>query len=332
MASIILSEASGKLAALYGEYQLPIASIIEHRAEAWEQESMVTKIFDERKSTHASESYGGLTEVDAFAPVGEAAAYPVGGFEQGYFKDLRNVEWKGAIDITRTMIEDAGEAEMRKRANKLVSDFYRKREMFFARLMATALNGATSFTLNGFTYSTTTADGVCAFSKTHKQKIKGKNQSNAYAADLTVDNLSKMITAMQNMEDDDGNILGLVPDTLVIPNIASLKTAAYGIFGSEKLPGSGNNDANMLYGNMQVIVWPYLNQFITAGTSPWFIMDSNFNKEADCAIFQNRVDLTIEDMLTDNDVYRWKGRARYTGGFVDFRGLMAGGISGGTAI
>ena len=37
-------------------------------------------------------------------------------------------------------------------------------------------------------------------------------------------------------------------------------------------------------------------------------------------------------MLTDNDVYRWKGRARYTGGFVDFRGLMAGGISGGTAI
>ena len=123
-------------------------------------------------------------------------------------------------------------------------------------------------------------------------------------------------------------MLQLCPDTLIIPNDSEMKDEADAWVNSHNTPGSGNNDANPLYGNQRIIVWPYLNQFI--GTAkPWFIMDSKFNTEADGAVYQNRLDMVIRSVLGDNDENIWKGRARFAGGFVDWRCLMGGGMTGG---
>ena len=66
--------------------------------------------------------------------------------------------------------------------------------------------------------------------------------------------------------------------------------------------------------------------------APYFVMDSSYNQKAGSAIFQNRVDLEVSDGVGDNDEYLWKGYARFTGGFNDFRGIFAGGVTGGTAL
>lgn len=331
MAQVILSEASGKLKELYGELQYPLASVVMDMANETDQKSLAKKIFTERKSNNSTEAYSAVTGVDSFAPVGENGAYPSGGFEAGYTKNLTNMTFKGSFAISREARDDIKVMDLHSVPTAFFSDYYRKRENFFAGLLMKAISG-TSLTMNGFTFNTNSADDVAMFSKVHPMKVAKKNQSNLYADAFSVNALGGIATAMQNVKDDNGNVMSLVPDTIIIPNIAALKQAVYAAVGSNKLPGSGNNDYNYLFENWTILVWPFLNNYITGSDMPYFVMDSSYNQQAGSAIYQNRVDLEVSDGVGDNDEYLWKGYARFTGGFNDFRGIFAGGVTGGTAL
>ncbi len=65
-----------------------------------------------------------------------------------------------------------------------------------------------------------------------------KTQSNLFAGDLTVDNLGRVEELMQNTKGDNGELLGIAPDTIWIPNDAALKKAAFAAAGSDKDPES----------------------------------------------------------------------------------------------
>ncbi len=329
MAQVILTEASGTLKELFGEIQAPLASIVMDMANATEAKSIARKIFTERKSTNSIEAYGSLTAVDSFAPVGENGAYPTGGFESGYFQEMRNQTWKGSFAISREAHDDVKAIDLTKVPSSFFSDYERKFERFFAALMGNAIQGNTSFDVNGFTFSTKSADGVAQFSKNHKMKVKGTNQSNVFAGAFGKETLNKLITMMQNVKDDNNNTMSLIPDTLIIPNLPDLKDAAFAVLGSNKDPNTANNAFNALFATLNIIVWPTLNDYI--GTeAPFILMDSGYNKTADGAVFQNRVPLEIRDSLGDNDEYLWKGYSRFTGGFVDFRAMFVGGVSTGS--
>ena len=130
----------------------------------------------------------------------------------------------------------------------------------------------------GQSCGTRAGDGKCVFATDHRNSVTGETQANKYSDAFSADALGAAMTAMQNMTDDNGDIMALSPDTIVIPNIASLKKAVFAVVGSEKVPGSGNNDDNYLVGNLEVIVWPQLNAYIgSTNTAHWFPMDSGFN-------------------------------------------------------
>ena len=114
--------------------------------------------------------------------------------------------------------------------------------------------------------------------------------------------------------------------------MTSLKKTAFAVLHSEKEPGSENKYFNYLYGNLDVVIWPYLNHFITPGSEPWILMDSSYMEQVDCAVWLDRTPLEVKSVVDENDANRWKGRSRFGGGFVDFRGMMAGGVSHGAAL
>lgn len=329
MAGIIISESSGRNDPLFGKWQAPIASFLETRAEAIDQGSVARKIFREVNSTHYAESYGGMTAMDDFEPSPENGEYPHTDFEVGYMKVIQNVTWKQSFAISKEIIDDGNMIEMKRRPQAFMKAYERTKERFFARLLGTALQGKASFALKKQTFDTTGADGVCIFSNAHKGKISGETLVNAYKDEFSASILGKAATAMQNMHDDNGNTLGLTPDTIVIPNIEGIKAAVWAAIGSEKIPGSSNNDYNYQFGNWNVIIWPYLNDFIGTLTAPWILMDSKYMEECDVAIMQEREKLTVTSHIASNDANEWKGRTRYTGGFVDFRGMLAGGLAAG---
>lgn len=326
---IIISENSHLNDPLFGKWQAPIASFLEKRAEAIDQGSVAKKIFREVNSTHFAESYGGMTAMGDFSPSAENGAYPVTDFQVGHMKTIQNYTWKNSFTISRELIDDGNLIELKKRPAAFMTAFDRTVERFYARMLGNALQGKTSFALDGIDFDTTSADGVCVFSNAHKGKVSKRTLVNAYKDEFSAEMLGKAATAMQNMKDDDDNTLGLVPDTIIIPNIEGIKAAVWAAVGSEKIPGSSNNDYNYQFGNWNVIIWPYLNDFIGSLTAPWIIMDSKYCQECDVAIKQEREPLTVTSVIDDNDANRWKGRARFGGGFVDFRGMLAGGLAAG---
>lgn len=332
MAGIIVSEASAQNDMLFGKWQAPIASFLEKRLEAVERESIASKIFKRVNSTHWAESFGSLTAIGDFKPTPENGKYPVSDFEQGYTKLLKNYTWKNSFALSREILEDGNLINLQKQPAGFVTSYERTKERFFANLMGSAISGKTVAKVGDEEFDVTGADGKTVFAKDHVGKVSKKKLGNAFTDAFSVEALGEMMTRMQNMKGDNDETLSLAPDTILIPNIASLKNAVFAAIGSDKAPGSGNNDFNYLFENLSVIVWPYLNDFIEEGTAPWVLMDSTYMDQVDSAVWLDRVPLKVTSVVDENDANRWKGRSRFGGGFVDFRGMMAGGVAHGVAL
>lgn len=332
MANIILTEGSGALNQLIGNIQVPLASYIDSSAEAHERASVGLAVFTKRKSSNFAEGYGGATGLADFSAVGEGGEYPTASFADKKLKTLHNETWKQSVKITRELLEDAhGNFErIVKQGGMLSRSYYRTVDRFLANVLGTALTGGASFTGGKATFDTTSYDGVCMFSAEHESA--GGVQSNAYKDAFSVDVLGALATKMQNFTDDAGNTLGLNPDTIIIPNDPVIKQAVFAAVGSDKLPGTSHNDLNYQAGNYHVMVWPELNKFIGEGSVPFILLDSTYNEDADCAIFQEREPLEVTDKWDDSDAYILRGRARFTGGFADWRGMIAGGLCFGSTL
>lgn len=333
--SIVISISSRVVDSIYGNSQAPIRSYVMKRAEAFEQESLLPKLFRMERSRHWAEQYGGETAMENFVPVGEGGSYPLTGFEESFQKTLVNETWKQSFAITRELVDDAQLGKMKQRANKLMTSYYRTREMFGRNLYAGGLLG-TEVQIGGKKFSTASADGKKLFATDHIAKVKGNKQSNAFAGEFTAANLDAVETMMQNTKGDNGELLAIAPDTILIPNDAALKRQVFEVVGADKDPDSGDNGFNFQFGRWNVIVDPYLTmalQQLGVQTAPWILLDSKFIQENDGAIWQDRVKLELSSEIDDNnDNNKWKGYARFTGGFVDWRFAAAGGVSGGTSL
>ncbi len=330
--SMTFTEGSGLNDSVFGKSQAPIRMFLEKRGEAYERDSVARKLFQMGKSSHYAEKLTALTAMDGFAPVGENGEYPSDSMREGYSKELVHMTWKDKFAVSREILDDANTLELRRRPAQFIAGYYRTREKFGAALYGGAIRGESSISFAGQNFDVLGADGQPLFSKTHPALIFGSAQSNVYADAFSAEALGALETVMQNFRGDKGEILDVTPDTIVIPNQYALKSAVYAAVGSDRVPGSDYNDANFTYGRFKVIVWPYLNQYITAGTAPWILMDSRYNQEYGGAVWLDRVELEVRSELASNDANEWKGYARFTAGFNDWRFAVVGGVEGGSTL
>ena len=334
--AIAVTFGSGVLDSVFGKLQAPLASYIERFGGIQKQEEELwSKVFVTKKSDHWGEAYSGETDVDDMIPVGESGDYPSTTFQEGYTKIIENVEFKQSMRISLTAIEDGKLGDLRKRADKLIRGYHRGKARLEAAMIGNALQGNTSFNYKGWDFSTKCHDNGCVFSKTHAMKVKGTQQSNLYATAFSADALFQAKLKMMDLKDEDGNTLGIVPDTILIPSYnAALVKAVLTAVGTPQVPGSGNNDVSLTYGNWTVLISNYLNDFVdqTASNPPWILLDSTFNQEGDGNIYQERIAFGVRSEIAENDDNVWKARARYGLGFNAWRQMMAFGITGGSSL
>lgn len=329
MANITFSEASGLQDSIYGKSQAPIQRFLEKRAEAFEQESIAKVLFDMNKSKNYGEKLTGMTAMDDFQAVGENGAYPVSGMQEGYSKILEHITWKNSFSLSREIVDDAKVIDLKKKPEQFVSAYYRTRESYAAALIGTALAGNDTLSFQGTRISTLGADGKRVFAFDHPTKIKKTTMSNVYANVFSAEALGKVEVQMQNTVGDNGEILAIAPDTIIIPNDYELKQAVFAAIGADRDPDSANNGFNYLFGRWNVIVWPYLNRYIKDGDKPWILFDSNYNKQVGTNVWFDRVNLEVRSTIDENtDANVWRGYARFVAGFNDWRGMYAGGVTG----
>lgn len=333
---LTVSIGSGLNGTIYGDCQVPLKAFLESRGEAFQRESLLPYLYRMEKSRHWAERYSSETAMGDFEPVGEGGDYPKTGFEDGYFRDIVNMTFKQSFSVTQELVEDCLLGTMKQRANKLVTAYGRTREKFGRILYAGGLYG-TTVSYKGKTFACGSADGQALFSKTHPNKVNGAKQTNLYKGTFTNTLLGKIETEMQNIKGDNGELLGVAPDTIWIPNDAALKDAVFSAVGADKEPTSGNNAFNYQFGRWNIIVDPYLTAALTdlgkSSEKPFFLLDSKFIELNDGPIFQDRVPLDVKSVIdNNNDNNVWQGRARFGAGFADWRFVAVGNMSTGTEL
>lgn len=330
---ITFSEGSGLNDSVYGKCQAPIRMFLEQRGEQFEQQSVLKDLF----LMGSSENYGDLlttmTAMSGFEPVGENGAYPADGMQEGYSKLIVYDTWKDSFAISQEMIEDAKLMDLRKQPAAFMTSYNRTREMFGAALFGGAIKAQEKMLYKGKNFDLTAADGKTLFNTAHPPKVSGENQCNLFKDAFSVDALGKMETAMHLFRGDTDEILDVAPDTILIPEVASLKQAVFAAIGADKEPTTSNNAFNYQYGRWTVVVWSYLNQFITKNTQPWILLDSKYNQTYGGAVWNDRVKLSVRSTIDDNtDANVWRGRSRFNAAFNDWRFAAVGGVSSGAAL
>lgn len=333
MANVSVTIGSGLMDSVFGKSQASIRKFILEHGEAFEQTSVLKKLFAMEDSKHFGEKFTTLTAMEGFQPVGENGEYPVDGMREGFEKFFEHMTWKDSFSLSREMMEDAKSIDFKKKPKAFVNSFYRTREKFGAALLGSAMSGQSSVTFGGRKFSTTTADGKKLFDKEHPAKVKGAKQSNLFADGFSDEALAAVETAMQNFRGDNNEILDVAPDTILIPNDYTLKKAVFATIGADKDPATSNNGFNYQFGRWNVIVWPYLNQYLEEGASPWMLLDSRYNEDYGGAVWLDRTPLDVRSRIDEgNDANIWQGYARFIAGFNDWRFAAVGGVSGGTQL
>ena len=331
----IVSIASGLLDhSAFGKLQGPLASYIERFAGIEKpEEQLWGKVFREKKSNHWGENYTSRTDIEDMVPGPEGADYPSTSFQDGYTRQITNVEFLQSISITQTAIEDDVMGDLKQQADSLMRAYHRGKARLAAAFVGQSLQGQTEYVKKGWRFDLRCMDGGCVFDTAHKPKVFGANQSNLYADAFSADALTAGMLKMRDLKDEDGNTLDIDADTIIIPaNRPVLYNAVLTAVASLQKPGSSNNDVNIHHGNWDILVSSYLNDHIPAGASPWILFDSKFNQAADGNVFQNRVPFNVRSEIERNNVNTWFARARYNYGFVNWRQMMAFGVNGGSSL
>lgn len=315
MAGIVFSKASNLNNSSFGKSQEPIKMFLEQQIEAFQQHSIVDNIFMMDDTSNFSEKYTYETSLGSFEAGGEGAAYPRNSFREGYSKVIEPDEWKNSFEITQQMIEDAKMGKATQRAGVFSTAYNRTRELFGSALLNSGQATTLTFGPNNRVFNIAAADGLSYFNTAHTSITGGTgNQSNYFSNPFSYDALCLVEEAMQKFKDDDGNLLNLMPDTIVIPANARIKKLVFDAIGAEGIPGTANNSFSYQFGRWNVVMSPYLNNTasITAGTDTWYVGDSTFNQNYGGLIWLDRIPLTVKSYIdenTDNNV--WKGRSRF---------------------
>jgi phage major head subunit gpT-like protein len=271
---------------------------------------MIETLFGVESSTRFEEQYQGMGALGTVPVFDGTVAYH--DFDAGYRVDIRNYEFAMGIQVERRLVDDDQYGQIRRRASNMADAFNVTREQDAVNVF---INAFTDSGTNRMGASTNGADGValCSTAHPYSPANSGTTQSNEATLALNLDNLDTARQAMRNFTDDKGMLLGVNPDTLLVP--PELERTAMQIVSERAIyePNSAEYTTNMFSGRFRPIVWDRLTD-----SNSWFLIDSTLMKQH--LIWQNRI--TPEFSQADDFdglTAKFRGYMRYGIGWTDWK-------------
>ncbi len=332
----IIKSSSGLMDTFMGKSLYPVYKIInDAEADFVEKFSILEPVFSIENADGFGMKYTDEIGVGDFLPTSEGTNYAADEVQEGFSSFIEFIEWTNSVEITKTMMEDNVTSAIKKKARMYARSYYRTREKFRAMMLGAGKTGSLSIPNaagTNISINANSADGVPLFSTSHPSKLDSKKlQSNKFADTFSEDVLSEMATRMENFVDDKGDISGVAPNTIIIPNVSTLKKNIFKVIGADKDPESPNNGFNYLFGTWRVLCTPMLNGYLD--NTEFILADLDFNEMAGGAIWGDRITLETSTSITPKthnlDI---AGRSRFSAMFHNFRAFAIGGSTGGTAL
>ena len=271
---------------------------------------MLNTLFSVESSTRFEEQYQGMG-ARGTVPVFDGSV-PYHDFDAGYRTDIRNYEMAMGIQVERRLADDDQYNQINRRAGNMASAFNNTIETDAANVF---INAFTDSGTNRMGASTNGADGVALLSTAHPDSPANTNstQSNEGTYALTIDNLDTTRQNMRNFKDDKGNLLGVNPNTLLVP--PELERTATQLVNQRAIyePGSAQYDVNMFSGRFNLIVWDRLTD-----SNAWFLMDSVLMKQHLIWQWRIRPEFSQSEDF-DGITAKYRGYMRYGIGWTDWR-------------
>ena len=338
----LLFSVSGDLAnsIFFKDLYAPLKSIVIEKYTEFATTDTFKDVFKEVMSDSFAESYTSMTDlIGGFEQISEGGVPKISERIEGYKKFVENFNYANSFVVTRNAIQDNKISGAINGLTLMMRNYWLSRNHEAGAFLVNAVNGTNTY--KGKTMDITSADGLSLFNTAHTSKVQGvATQSNKYAGDATEqasgiyfssDLLAKAETIMQNVKDDNGEIAGISPDTIIIPNDATLKKQVFGVLGATHIPETDGNAFNYLCGRYNVIVSQELNDLAT--NHIFFLLDSNYNSTVDGLIYQNREALRVRaynEEKTENIVFAGADRHCYSA--IDWREIMAFNVTGGSSL
>ena len=165
----------------------------------------------------------------------------------------------------------------------------------------------------------TTADGSAIIADDHTT-ISGDTVDNKITTALSPSSLSDAIKMMYEQKAQDGEIDGHVPASLVVP--PALYDYAVEITDSKLLADTADNNVNPYSTKYMISVYtsPFLGAAAGGDDNNWFLLSNthSLTRWVRSGVSTSLVDANI----SDNDVYKYKGRFREVVGVPSYEGII----------
>ncbi len=343
MASIFYEQSSGFNNAAIGKLETPLKMVIEHESDMCRKKGGVLDwLFNVEKSNKFGETIQYQDEFGTFVAAAEGAGAENDGTVETYRKFIEHIPFMKEFTITKQMLDDSNYgigSDAKRKAQAFVRAYYLTMNKIASQALA---NGkSTSMLFNKATVDLATADNKALFAIDHLYGVAGGHgvgtQSNLFghnrygSADVAlsaedVENILNIgASKIRNMKDENGEVLGYVADTVIIPgNLPVLEKYVKQVLGSSHEASTANNGINIQFGNWNLVVIPDWQYDIASDakkqTYPIIVMSSEANKNLAGNMFFNRVPLSMknwEDGHTRNWI--WNGYCRFGVGFGTYK-------------
>lgn len=346
MAGLIFNIQETAQNSAFNVLQEPIKMLLTNEAEAFEKNSIISKVYLVEAMDTFQEEYRSSTAMDGFKPTEDMEVAGISDFSESYNAIFRTQIWTNSFVISKQTIEDKQMGQISPQAIGFIKGYGRTRERYAVAMLGAALGTVTEFEgkpVLGKSYDT--VDGALAsakqqyFSGAHKGvQINGKSlvtQSNKFyvtgldftgveddIAEKVVDILGQVESIMNKYKDDKGNITPVNPVRIVMGQdfrlFDILTRGLKSQFGSQM----AGNGINTQYGKWEIITSPYLSgvKGFEDTDHAVILIDPERNREGKGAVWKDRVPLTVRSYVDDRtEANVWAGRARFGVNFADWK-------------
>jgi len=222
---------------------------------------------------------------------------------QGYDKTVTFTEYAAQIQIQRRLASDDQQRIIDRLPKGLATSANRSREK----------KGASPWNL-GFTFEVTDGDGAELFAADHDSNVASTaSQSNEGTTALSASAVETTRIAMHEFTDDQGELITIDPDTILIP--INKEEKGWEIINSKGKVDTADNNPNFHYGKYKLVVWKRLTD-----TNNWFMLDYSMMKNDEMLIWWNREPIQFfQDKDSDTLVAKYLSYYRCGTSWSDWR-------------
>lgn len=318
-----------------GKLLTALRLVIEHESDNLaNRNGVATFLFNIERSNKHAETIVNMDEFGQFEAVPEGEGAKDDTMGETSKKVIEHIQFLKEFAVTAIMREDSNygvASDAKRAAQNFARAYYATKDAICEK--ALVYGTSASMVFNGTTVDLTTADNNPLFYYNHAygsaDRRGGTGNANYFYKNNLLNNASAVESALadlavklRNIKDENGEALGYIADTVIIPgNQPGLEADVKKVLGSQNVVGSGNNDINIQYGNMNLVILP---RWQSAGKEI-MVMSREANKNLAGNLFFNRIPLTVTNYIdnhTSNLVFN--GRCRFGVGFGSYKHIVRG--------